>query len=134
MRDLVKAFFDSNGDVVATKSLVSGTSTYFSRHLNFGNIAESDGNGLVGAKIDTVSITVTVAIALHLGEEVGYGPYRNMLDETVGARVATFDSTKVFQGSLFNQRWFNNLHTGFKIRFTCTPGGGEIITCNVSLS
>lgn len=132
----VPAFYDSSNILTAEKVLVAGTSVYYSRHLNNGNIENSNGNAQIGAKIDTASLTVTVAVALFLGDNIGYGPYRNILDETIGARVATFDSTKVFQASLFNQTWFNSNHMGFKIRFIIVGSisGGEIITCENSLS
>ena len=135
MRQQEKAFYDSEGLLSGIKTLIAGTSVYNSRHLNFGNFEKSDGNAQIGAKINTASLTITVAVALHLGDDIGYGPYHNVLDES-STRVAIFNSTKVFQASLFNQSWFNANHTGFKIRFTIVGSisGGEELSCNVSLS
>lgn len=135
MREQTKAFYNSSNLISSEKELAVGTTVYYSRHLNIGDLANSDGSAQIGAKIDTAGLTITVACALMLGDDVGYGPYHNVLDESA-TRVATFDSTKVFQASLFNQAWFNSNHVGFKLRFTVvgTIAGGEVITCEVSMS
>ncbi len=135
MKETIKGFSNSNGVPTAEKILTAGTTVYYSDHANNGDPANADGNVLIGAKIDTASLTVTVACALLLGANVGYGPYHNVLDES-DTRVATFDSTKVFQASLFNQTWFNGNHSGCKFRFIVTGSisGGEIITCDLQLS
>lgn len=126
------AFTESTGKVTAEKELIAGTTIYYSKHVNNGDVFNADGDMQIGAKIDTAGLTVTVACALKLGDSVGYGPYQNVLDES-SPRVATFDSTKVFQASLFNQSWFNSNHIGSKFRFTVAGviSGGEKITCEI---
>ena len=131
----VPAFVNDSNVPSAIKTLVVGTSVYNSEHLNNGNFDSSDGEASVGALIDTASLTIAVTCALFLGPAIGYGPYRNLLDES-DTRVNTFDSTKVFQSSLFNQSWFTSNHLGFKLRFTITGSisGGEELKCEVSFS
>ena len=80
MKEVVKGFSDSSGAQTAEKILVSGTSVYYTDHVNNGDPANADGNVQIGAKIDTASLTITVACALLLGASVGYGPYHNVLE------------------------------------------------------
>lgn len=135
MKEIVKAFLDSNNRPSSEKELSAGTTVYYSQHMNNGDIFNSDGNAQIGASIDTAGLTVTVACALKLGEAVGYGPYHNVLDEST-SRVATFTSSKVFQASLYSQSWFNSNHLGMKWRFTIAGSisGGEKLKCEVVLS
>lgn len=140
MRDLnVPAFYNSSGILSAEKELSAGTSVYYSRHLNIGDFVNSDGNALIAASIDTESLTVAVACALNLGENLGYGPYKNVLDDGDANgenRSVSFTSAAKYVANLFNQTWFNQNHLGFKLRFTITGSisGGEKITCETSLS
>ncbi len=136
MKEYNKAFLDSNGQPTATKTLTAGVSEYETRHINHGDLFNSDGNAIVGAKIDTSGLTFKVYCALKLGNEVGYSPWHELLDES-DTRVSTFDSTKVFQASLYNQEWFNKNHLGFKLKFVLQSGtisGGEVLTCEVIVS
>ena len=119
-----------------TLTFVAGDTYKETAQYNNGDIFNADGNALIGAKIDTASLTVKVYCKLRLGVNVGFGPWHELLDES-GTRVSTFDSSKVFQASLYNQEWWNKNHLGFKLKFEITDGsisGGEKIYCDMQVS
>ena len=126
MKEAFVAFKDSNGFPTAIKTLGSSVSYIDSEHINNGRIlaAEPDGNGFIGIKVVESGFTLSVTCQLYFGPTVGYGPLHDLLDES-STRVKTFDSTKVFQASLYNQNWFNANHQGFKYRITKDSGSGD---------
>jgi len=134
MKEQFKAFYDSLNRFTASKTLSESAGSITSNHINNSNLENSDGNAFIGAKVSEASFTISVTCALFFGEDVGYGPYHDLLDES-STRVKTFDSTKVFQASLYNQSWFNRNHQGFKLTFTMDSGSGDCtIVCEGTVS
>jgi len=124
MKEAFQAFKNTNGFPTATKMLESSDDYIDSEHQNNGHLSESDGNAFIGIKVVEASFTLSVTCQLYFGNTVGYGPWHNLLDES-STRVKTFDSTKVFQASLYNQSWFNANHQGFRYRITRDSGSGD---------
>lgn len=124
MKEIFYGFKDSNGNRTTQKILPAGSSYIDSEHINNGDIFNSDGNAFIGAKVAEADFTISVQCALYFGAGVGYSPWHDLLDES-GTRVKTFDSTKIFQASLYNQDWWNKNHQGFKTRYTRDSGSGD---------
>ena len=134
MKEHFYGFYDSLNRKTSEKTLASTDSYIDSVHVNNGDQENSDGNAFIGAKVTEASFTISVTCALYFGSGVGYSPWHSLLDESA-TRVNTFDSTKVFQASLYNQEWWNKNHHGFKLRFTRDSGSGNCkINCEGTVS
>ena len=124
MKELVQSFKDDNEALTDTKVL-SGSDSYIeSEHINASHISESDGDATIMLKVDEADFTLSVTIAFLINSTIGYGPWKDLLDES-DTRVKTVDSTKKFIASIYNQTYFIKNHMGFKYRVTRDSGSGD---------
>ena len=124
MKELVQSFKDSNNALADTKVL-SGSESYIeSEQINASHLFDSDGDATIMLKVDEANFTLSVTVAFLINGIIGYGPWQNLLDES-STRVKTFDSTKKFVASLYNQSYFIKNHMGFKYRVTRDSGSGD---------
>ena len=123
-REKFKPYLDDNGNPTATKAFSSSVDYVDSEHINNGHPDLSDGDATIFAKVTEAGFTLSVTCALYLGLDVGYGPWRDLKDDS-DTRVNTFSSSKVFVASLRNQSWWIKNHRGFKYRITRDSGNGD---------
>ena len=75
------------------------------------------------------AITVTLQCLLHFGDEVGYGPAHDVLDEDGNTITFSADSAETIEANLYEQPWWKE-NEGFKIRLnragSTTLGGNAV--------